>query len=120
MLKVCSEIYADDGIHPKYALKKSSYKKQRKCQQLCGQVMRSMNLVLRGQSDSVLQNLSVVSVDPFPKTSRLLVTLTYATQSDVLVSEVLEKLRQLHGKIQSEVAGDIHRRKTPSFSFRII
>src|SRR5690606_31526860 len=71
--------------------------------------------------DDVLRGLYVDSVDPAPDSSRLLVSVAPLDPGDQTPSDVyLTKLMAVSGKLRSEVAASISRRKTPELAFRVI
>jgi hypothetical protein len=85
----------------------------RKALQLCGQVRDALRTILSGLADEVLQNLTVVSVEPAPHSGRLLVTVAAPDPADVTDRAVrTERLNGAAGLIRLEVAGSVHRRKT--------
>src|SRR5262249_40317508 len=88
----------------------------RKALQLCGEVARTLNLVFAECGDDLLRELTVVSVQPAPNSSRLLVTVCRTTADP---TEVLGRLQGAHGLLRSEIAAAINRRKTPELTFRV-
>lgn len=90
----------------------------RKDSQLCHQVSEALSLALTCSADAVLRDLTVVSVSPAPDTSRLLVTIEAG--EGVEHDFVLDKLQVARGYLRSEVAGAIHRKRTPELMFRIL
>jgi ribosome-binding factor A len=120
MHQSASEIGADDGIDPKEFFRKPGQRSPgRKSLQLCSQVQQALYWVLGSEcGDESLALLEVLSVEPAPDSSRLLVTLM--TPEEMTIEEALENL-QLAGKaIRSEVASAIHRRKAPELVYRVI
>jgi ribosome-binding factor A len=93
----------------------------RKLMQLCKQVSQAVSLVLTELDDPVLQNLAVDSVVPAPNASRLLVQVYLSTStSDVDCGDVMQRLLAAYGRIRSEVATMIHRRKAPELAFQLM
>lgn len=94
----------------------------RKAYQLCRQVSDTLNFVLSGDTgDDVLRGLYVDSVDPAPDASRLLVSVAPLDPNDQTPADVyLTRLMAVSGKLRSEVAASISRRKTPELAFRVI
>src|SRR5258708_3006523 len=76
MQVLCSELGPDDGIDPREMLRLAARKKGgRKTQQLCAQVAEALNFAFTGAcNDDVLRELGVVTIQPAPDESRLLVT----------------------------------------------
>jgi ribosome-binding factor A len=120
----CEEIGEDDGSDPREFFRKTNPKRKgnRKAKQLCRQVAETLELVLSGDCrEEILQSLHVVSVDPAPDASRLLVTL----QSDLPSDEfdcglAMERLEQHTGRLRSEVAASIVRKRVPTLAFQVI
>ena len=94
----------------------------RKTYQLCRQVSDTLNFVLSGDTgDDVLRGLYVDRVDPAPDASRLLVSVAPLDRNDDTPMEVyLTKLMAISGKLRSEVAASISRRKTPELTYRVV
>jgi ribosome-binding factor A len=94
----------------------------RKAYQLCRQVSDTLNFVLSGDTgDDVLRGLYVDSVDPAPDASRLLVSVAPLDRNDPTPGDVyLTKLMAVSGKLRSEVAASISRRKAPELAFRVV
>src|SRR5688572_33438517 len=80
LLASCAETGPDDGVDPRTYFRKTSREKtNRKCLQLCGQVARTLSSILGWESaDDHLRDLTVVSVQPAPDSTRLLVTIALA------------------------------------------
>lgn len=99
-----------------------SHKESRKAKQLCRQVAETLDLVLSGDCrDELLQSLHVISVVPAPNSSRLLVTVS----SDLSIEafdrqEILGLLERQAGRLRSEVAASINRKRVPSLVFHVV
>jgi ribosome-binding factor A len=100
----------------------TSPKLDRKALQLCRQIEREISLILSGElDDDRVRDLLVLSVQPYPRTNLLLVTLQAAeihTQAQLL--ELDGVLAAFKPAIRSEVAMAINRRKAPDLCFRVI
>lgn len=125
MLACCGEIQEDDGVDPRHFFKDHSgrNKRDRKTRQLCQQVGRTLSLVLSGEfSDEVLQSLMVESVVPAPNASQLLVTVSMASGlEDAPDSTVVaQRLELVAGRLRSEVARSISRKRAPGLKFRVV
>lgn len=94
----------------------------RKTRQLCGQVAQTLNQVMWGEcDDDLLRSLYVSSVEPAPDATRLLVTVQPQLAGETLdLAEVLERLAFFKGRLRSEVAASIHRKKTPDLIFSVV
>ena len=124
MESLCAEIRADDdGIDPK-DLVKSSRKRgsnHRKDLQLCRQVAETLNLVFSGElNDDVLRNIVVGSVSPAPDASQLLVLLEPMPGEAVDPTLVMQRLTPIVGRLRSEIAAAITRRRTPKLLFQVV
>jgi len=120
---LCGRIGPDDAVDPrKFFDRRTHGRSHRKAQQLCRQVSHTLSYVLSGEcDDDVLRNLYVESVDPAPDSSRLLVTVAVLDKDDTTpVDVILGKLAAVSGKLRTEVAASINRRKTPELVFNVV
>ncbi len=114
----------DDGVDPRYyfAPDRRAGSDHRKARQLCRQVTDTLHFVLHGDgSNELLNSLSVISVQPAPDTSRLLVLV----QSDLPMTElqpdeVVNLLASQAGRLRTEIARSINRKKTPQLLFQFL
>ena len=119
----CQEIHEDDGVDPREFFRKDNnrHKENRKARQLCHQVAQTLELVLSGDSrDEILQSLHVVSVEPAPDSSRLLVVVA----TDLPVEQfdpvdIVARLGRHTARLRSEVAGAIARKRVPLLVFQV-
>jgi ribosome-binding factor A len=116
-------------------------KADQKARQLCRQVYRTLSVALPGCGDDVLQDLTVVAVDPAPDAGHLLVTVSLGSasgggggddrggrDSNDLAGDgvpapgwdVLARLAGAAGRLRAEVARDIVRKRAPELSFRVV
>lgn len=118
----CAEPGPGDGRDPRYDRDESADRvENRKALQLCKQVELTLSQVLGGESsDEVLQNALIQSVIPAPHSGRLLVSVMLAPSATADSQTLLEHLLQAAGRLRSEVAQAIHRRKAPELSFRVV
>jgi len=121
---LAAELHSDDGQDPKEFFRKSkeSRKAGRKAMQLCSQVADTLSLVLSGECASeVLQNLLVAQVTPAPDASQLLVLLVPAPGSrTVPADEVLAEVQAASGRLRTEVAAAISRKRAPRLVFQFL
>jgi ribosome-binding factor A len=118
LLASCDLPGQDDEVDPRLDRREgASGTFRRKARQLCAQVARTLNGVLAECGDDVLRELLVESVVPSPNTLRLLVTVVPC--SAIEVSQVLQHLERARGRLRSETATAIHRRRAPDLSFRV-
>lgn len=119
----CGQLGPDDAVDPRrFFDRRSRGRGDRKARQLCRQVSQTLNYVLSGEcDDDTLRSLYVESVEPAPDASRLLVTVSSLDKDDETpVDVVLTKLAAVTGKLRSEVATSISRRKTPELIFNVV
>jgi ribosome-binding factor A len=94
---------------------------ERKVQQLCREVERTVSCALGACSDDQLRNLIVMSVDPAPDGARLLVTVCPGLGTlDVDVGVLMERIHGVRGFFRAEVAAAIQRKRTPELAFQIV
>ncbi len=124
MLAFCDQVHEYDGVDPREAPRKTHCRRKpdRKAQQLCRQVGETIDMVLSGEfDDERLHNLRVVHVVPAPDCSRLLVTLyPDLAPGTATAQDILRLLDRASGRLRSEVAMAITRRRAPQLAFRII
>lgn len=125
MLAHCGRVHEDDGVDPREFFKKRGSRttpNSRKAAQLCSQVAETLGLVLAGElDDELLHNLQVVSVEPAPDATQLLVIVradlpTAATNAQ----QIAERLATIAGWLRTEIAGSITRKKAPRLVFHIL
>ena len=121
MSELCSEIGPDDGIDPRDLVRQAARKKGgRKTLQLSGQVAEALNYAFAAVcNDDLPRELGVVAVQPAPDESRLLVTVAPTLPGPCDPNEVMAHVQQVLGKLRSEVARSIHRKKVPELTFHI-
>jgi ribosome-binding factor A len=121
MLSACDAVGPEDGIDPRRSRREPRRTaKNRKALQLCGQVAKTLHLVLSECADPMLRDLLVVSVVPAPDSTRLLVTVRHNSPSEqVQRAPVQEHLRRAYGMLRSEIAAAIHRKKVPELLFDV-
>ncbi len=121
-LPVYGPLGPEDGVDPRTELRdRPRPVHNRKALQLCSQIAKTLHGALQGEcDDEVLRDLLVQSVEPAPDSTRLLVTVSLSPAAPERTPvEVLEHLHQAHGRLRSEIAAAIHRRKTPDLMFRL-
>jgi ribosome-binding factor A len=119
----CSHPWPEDGIDPKRQQRSQGPKPpKRKALQLCAQVARTVAAVLSGESgDDVLRDLVVEAVVPAPSSARLLVTVALCHSADAEALRVVaERLEHARGRLRTEVAATIRRRRAPDLVFRLV
>lgn len=123
MLRFCAEVLPEDGVPPHEWIKQGrpARKSERKTRQLCGQVAEVLDAVLAGDcGDDLLRDLQVVAVEPAPDASRLLVTVRPHPPADaVSPARVLDHLERASGRLRSEVAAAVTRKRAPRLVYRL-
>lgn len=95
----------------------------RKSAQLARQIERQLGLALAELEDPQLAGLLLVGVAPTPDASRLRVELACEPGSPFAALTALERaiaLAKLRGRLREEVAGAIHRRRTPELDLLLV
>jgi ribosome-binding factor A len=91
----------------------------RKDLQLCAQVRDILWYILGSTvGDDSLADLQVMSVEPLPDATRLLVTVIAPKEMDL--TDATGRLQRATKAIRAEVAAAINRRKTPDLTFRVV
>jgi ribosome-binding factor A len=118
----CAEVGPGDGIDPRREGRgPSGSVPNRKALQLSGQVARTLSGLLAESEDELLRDLLVVSVAPAPYASRLLVTVAPSPAAEAVeAAAVLARLERVRGRLRTEVAAAVHRRKAPDLTFRVV
>lgn len=90
----------------------------RKDAQLCAQALDALSLALARTLDDALDGAWICDVTPSPHVGHLRVVVVAAPGADL--GEVARALESRSGALRSEVAGAIHRKKTPTLSFAVL
>jgi hypothetical protein len=101
------------GRHTK---SRSTGSDRRKTLQLCRQVQRALNYALGECGDDLLTGLYVMSIEPAPSASRLLVTVQPLDEGADPI-DILQHVGFVMGQLRSDVAASIHRKKVPELMF---
>lgn len=120
---LCGEIHPEDGIDPAEYFRPTRKRgsSHRKAKQLCQQVAETLSLVLSGEFDDELRDLQIVSVTPAPDAMQLLVMVAPALLGARLDPQaVYAKLIAAEGKLRSEVAAAVTRKKAPRLTFQFV
>lgn len=121
LLDHCGQIGADDCIDPTdfFKAREGKHKTDSRSQQLCRQVAQAISLSLGDCDDDRMQELTIMAVSPAPDSSRLLVTLQTDREAKDLEELNVSVNAQL-GRLRSEVARSIHRKRVPNLTFQVI
>jgi ribosome-binding factor A len=93
---------------------------ERKVQQLCKEVERTLGYALPACDDATIRDFIIVSVEPAPDASRLLVTLAPSSALEVDVGALIERLQRVRGFLRAEIASAIQRKRTPELAFQVV
>ncbi len=93
-------------------------KEEHKTARLCRQAAEALSLALSECGDDLLLDLSIRDVTPGPNPGRLVVTVGSASASPDPVA-ILAALARVHGRLRSEVARVIQRKRAPELVFRL-
>lgn len=116
--QLCDGLRDQDCQDPRYdskAIRKPI--QNRKALQLCSQVFQTLSLALPSCGDDALTDLMVESVTLHPNSARLLVTLRATAAIDT--QDIEQNLAAVKGRLRSEVAASINRRKAPELVFKV-
>ena len=119
----CAELGPEDGLDPRTFFRKPSGKvTNRKALQLCAQVARTLSTVLAGEcEDDLLRDLLVESVCPAPDSMHLLVRVCLAASARAVdANQVLQHLHRAYGRLRTEIAATIHRKRVPELTFCVV
>lgn len=93
----------------------------RKAAQLCAQVRRALDFGLSEVLSQSSFDAYILDVIPAPNTSHLVVLVQAAFACDLQSIAALEEtLSRNAGLLRTSVAQSIHRRKTPTLTFRVV
>jgi len=95
---------------------------RQKAMQLCRQAQRALSLALEGEcDDDVLRSAYVMSVEPAPDATQLLVRLVIPRSAgDVRADEVMTRLARVHGVLRRAVAEAVTRKRAPELTFVVV
>lgn len=112
------EVSADElfGEHPSSRRRSSMHKDE----QLCEQVFQVLAYAMADLADEVLRSVAVESVTMSPEGGRLLLTVISDDARPAAVEELMARLERSRGRLRSEIASGIHRKRTPELGFRVM
>jgi ribosome-binding factor A len=126
MEALCAEVRPDDGIAP-HVLKKQQIRAELDSNRLPARALQYHKAVRQcldsafGSicADPLLVDLVVRSVEPIGKGTKLLVVVTPLSNKEH--PQIIEAaLQRAAGLLRSVVAGEVHRKRTPHLSFRVM
>lgn len=101
--------------------RRSKTKECHKQEQLCSQVAETISLSLGDSADRRLGDLVVHSVVPTPDGARLLVIVRVTEPASIeALNELHDVLNSARAWLRAEVASDIHRKRAPDLTFRVL
>jgi ribosome-binding factor A len=119
---LCDSLGPEDGIDPRHFFQtRSKTSFDRKTHQLCKQVRQALDLALAETTEPALCGLGVARVSPAPDAGRLLTILTpYPDRAPPSEAAVTAALARARGRLRTEVAAAINRKKVPALDFRYL
>ena len=106
----------DDGLDPRrFHDRRTKRSDGRKALQLCEQVRHALTAALAGLGDEVLQGVTVLGVEPAPHSGRLRATVTAPDRATATT-----RLHVAAGRLRTEVAASVNRRKAPELVFAVV
>jgi ribosome-binding factor A len=88
---------------------------------MCGEIARTLGMVLGWESgDPLLRELIVEAVEPAPDSTRVLITVSLPCESRFGYGEILNRLLRATGRLRTEIAAAIHRKRVPELTFRVV
>lgn len=101
--------------------RRSRTKECHKQEQLWSQVAETISLSLGDAADQRLRDLVVQSVVPTPDGGRLLVVVRVTEPTSIeALNELHDLLNSARGWLRAEVASEIHRKRAPDLTFRVL
>lgn len=127
MEALCAEVRPDDGIAP-YQLKKQQNRAELSSQRLPARALQYHKAIRQcldaafGSicADPLLVDLVVRSVEPIGKGSKLWVVVETPLTNQEQLQIIEAALQRAAGLLRSVVAGEVHRKRTPYLSFRVV
>jgi ribosome-binding factor A len=116
LLVSAGEISPEDGSDPVKFFDRRRWnegpaKPGRKALQLCGQVKDALPGILARMAEPALRDVTVLAVEPAPHAGRLMVTVAGP-------ADATDRLTHATGRVRTEIAAAINRRKVPELVWR--
>lgn len=105
-------------VDPSLFFAPSDGRVDRKVQQLCREVERTLSYAFGECSDRRVRELTVMAVDPAPDGSRLQISVSPSGPIDVAATH--EALLAARSFFRAEIAAAIQRKRTPELVFHIV
>ena len=127
MEALCAEVRPDDGIAP-HVSKKQHIRDERNSNRLSTRAMqyhKALRQCLDAAfgsicADPLLADLGVRSVEPIGTGTKLLVVVETRLSNQEQPRIIEAALQRAAGLLRSVVAGEVHRKRTPYLSFRVV
>ena len=127
MEALCAEVRPDDGIAP-HVFKKQHARSEANSNRLPARALQYHKAVRQcldaafGSicADPLLTDLVVRSVEPMGKGNKLLVVVETPPLNPTPTPIIEAALQRAAGLLRSVVAGEVHRKRTPCLSFRVL
>ena len=131
LTSLCAEVRPGDGIPPQLLKRQKQTQKHKKHQsrqvvdrhalQYCKEAKRSLEGELTAiTGDESMQDWSVVSVEPLPGGSVLLVIVSAPSVTHDTIASMESRLREASGLLRAAIAGDTHRKRVPHLRIRVV
>ncbi len=116
---LCGEVGPDDGVNPREWNRDARRRDGRKLRQLCSQIARALQLALGGIPEAEAFARAVVrEVRPAACAGRLVVWIE--VPDVVALAEARAALALRAGRLRTEIAEAIHRRRAPELVFDVV
>lgn len=130
LTSLCAKVRPGDGIPPQ-VLKRQKQKQRnhqsrhavdRHALQYCKEAKRSLDgeLASLTMDDASPNDWSVLSVEPLPGGSALLVIVSAPSVTQETIAVMESRLREASGTLRAAIAGDTHRKRVPHLRFRVV
>lgn len=120
---LCGEVHDDDGVDPRdfFQPTRKRDKDCRKAKQLCRQVEKTLDLIFSGEMhDDFLGGLHVVSVTSADSSALVVTVVADVPPEEFNRTEIEARLAKISGRLRSEVARAITRKRTPLLVFHVL
>ena len=87
---------------------------------LCAQIQRTLELEIAAFEDARFDAVSVAAVVPDGRASRMLILLRVDPGSEVHPEDIRAAFAGAEGRLRSEVAAAIHRKRTPHLHYVVL
>ncbi len=123
LLALCGQLNEDDNVDPREYFRQRNRNDSLKTLRLCKQIADCLAVVLASEfEDELLQGLAVISVQPAPDAKRMLVVVQPDQHGLESLSPqiVLARVQAVAGRLRTEVASSITRKRAPMLSFQVL